>query len=71
VASLIREHTSTPKPLPSSGRFSIIPGSFFADPASAMAGLQIGRACALAGDNIKAMAAYQDFLTLWKDAFPY
>lgn len=32
--------------------------------------LQIGRACAMAGDNAKAKSAYQDFFTLWKDADP-
>jgi tetratricopeptide (TPR) repeat protein len=30
--------------------------------------LQIGRAYAMQGDTAKARAAYQDFLTLWKDA---
>ena len=34
----------------------------------ALAHLQLGRAYALAGDKTKARAAYQDFLTLWKDA---
>ena len=32
--------------------------------------LQIGRAYAMHGDTAKARAAYQDFLTLWKDADP-
>jgi hypothetical protein len=36
----------------------------------ALAHLQIGRAYAMQGDNPKAKAAYQDFLTLWKDADP-
>jgi len=36
----------------------------------AVARLQIGRAYALQGDAAKAKAAYQDFLTLWKDADP-
>ena len=35
-----------------------------------LAHLQIGRAYALGGDTAKAEAAYQDFLTLWKDADP-
>ena len=35
-----------------------------------LAYLQIGRAYAMAGDTAKAKAAYQDFLTLWKDADP-
>jgi tetratricopeptide (TPR) repeat protein len=38
------------------------------DPAGALAHLQLGRALALSGDKAKAKAAYQDFLTLWKDA---
>jgi len=33
-----------------------------------LARLQIGRARAMAGDAVKAKSAYQDFLTLWKDA---
>jgi tetratricopeptide (TPR) repeat protein/predicted Ser/Thr protein kinase len=36
----------------------------------ALAHLQIGRAYAMTGDTTKAKAAYQDFLTLWKDADP-
>ena len=35
-----------------------------------LAHLQIGRAYAMQGDTAKAKAAYQDFLTLWKDADP-
>jgi eukaryotic-like serine/threonine-protein kinase len=38
------------------------------DPIGALAHLQIGRAYAMQGDIIKAKAAYQNFLTLWKDA---
>ena len=37
-------------------------------PIGALAHLQIGRAYATQGDTAKAKAAYQDFLTLWKDA---
>jgi predicted Ser/Thr protein kinase len=40
------------------------------DPVGAMARLQLGRALDLSGDKAKARAAYQDFLTLWKDADP-
>ena len=40
------------------------------EPIGALAHLQIGRAYALKGDTAKARAAYQDFLTLWKDADP-
>jgi hypothetical protein len=36
----------------------------------ALAHLQLGRAYATQGDRAKARAAYQDFLTLWKDADP-
>ena len=36
----------------------------------ALAHLQIGRAYAMQGDTAKGKAAYQDFLTLWKDADP-
>jgi tetratricopeptide (TPR) repeat protein/predicted Ser/Thr protein kinase len=39
-------------------------------PIGALAHLQIGRAYAMQGDTAKARAAYQDFLTLWKDADP-
>jgi serine/threonine protein kinase/tetratricopeptide (TPR) repeat protein len=39
-------------------------------PLGALAHLQIGRAYAMQGDTAKAKAAYQDFLTLWKDADP-
>ncbi len=35
-----------------------------------MAHLGLGRAYALQGEIAKARAAYQDFLTLWKDADP-
>ena len=39
-------------------------------PVGALAHLGLGRAYALQGDTPKAKAAYQDFLTLWKDADP-
>jgi DNA-binding winged helix-turn-helix (wHTH) protein/Flp pilus assembly protein TadD len=39
-------------------------------PWGALARLQLARACALSGDKTKARIAYQDFLTLWKDADP-
>ena len=39
-------------------------------PIGALAHLQLGRAYALSGDKNKARSAYQDFLTLWKDADP-
>jgi len=40
------------------------------DPIGALAHLQLGRALVLTGDKTKAKTAYQDFLTLWKDADP-
>jgi hypothetical protein len=43
-------------------------GIVVGDPIGALARLQIGRAFALAGEKGKAVTAYQDFLTLWKDA---
>jgi hypothetical protein len=43
-------------------------GIVVSDPIGALARLQLGRAYALAGDKTKARSAYQDFLTLWKDA---
>lgn len=36
----------------------------------ALARLQLGRSFGLAGERDKARAAYQDFLTLWKDSQP-
>jgi Tfp pilus assembly protein PilF len=37
-------------------------------PVGALAHLGLARAYSLRGDNPKARAAYQEFLTLWKDA---
>ncbi|MGB7553205.1 MAG: protein kinase [Candidatus Korobacteraceae bacterium] len=39
-------------------------------PIGALAHLGLARAYALQGDNVKARAKYQDFLSLWKDADP-
>jgi serine/threonine protein kinase/tetratricopeptide (TPR) repeat protein len=41
-----------------------------ADPIGALAHLQLGRVFALSGDKVKAKAAYEVFLALWKDADP-
>jgi tetratricopeptide (TPR) repeat protein len=43
-------------------------GIVFADPIGALAHLQLGRAYVASGEMTKAKNAYQDFLTLWKDA---
>ena len=40
------------------------------DPMDAMARLQLARALAVSGDTVKAKSAYNDLLTLWKDADP-
>ena len=45
-------------------------GVVVSDSIGALAHLQLGRAYALSGDKAKAKNAYQDFLTLWKDADP-
>jgi tetratricopeptide (TPR) repeat protein len=46
------------------------PGVARSEPIGALAHLQIGRAFALAGDMARARAAYQEFLSLWKEADP-
>jgi hypothetical protein len=40
------------------------------DPMEAMVRLQLARALALSGDLVKAKSAYNDLLTLWKNADP-
>jgi hypothetical protein len=45
-------------------------GLVLADPMDGRARLELGRAWAAAGDTVKARAAYEDFLALWKDADP-
>jgi serine/threonine protein kinase len=40
------------------------------DPIGALSHLQLGRAYVLAGDRIKAKSAYEDFLSVWKNADP-
>jgi hypothetical protein len=43
-------------------------GIVYNDAVGAVARLELGRAFVMAGDKAEAKAAYQDFLTLWKDA---
>ena len=43
-------------------------GIVVSDPIGALARLQLGRAFALSADRMKAKTAYEDFLTLWKNA---
>jgi DNA-binding winged helix-turn-helix (wHTH) protein/tetratricopeptide (TPR) repeat protein len=43
-------------------------GSVIGDPVQTLARLQLGRAYLQSGDKARAKIAYQDFLTLWKDA---
>ncbi len=45
-------------------------GIVISDPIGALAHLQLARALAMSGDKTRAKTAYQDFLTLWKDADP-
>jgi eukaryotic-like serine/threonine-protein kinase len=45
-------------------------GIVLADPIGALAHLQLGRAFKMSGDTVTAKAAYEEFLTLWKDADP-
>jgi predicted Zn-dependent protease len=45
-------------------------GAVFNEPIGALAHLGLARACVLQGDTARALAAYKDFLTLWKDADP-
>ena len=45
-------------------------GIVWNSPIGALAHLQLGRAYAMQGDTAKARAAYNDFLTLWKDTDP-
>jgi len=46
------------------------PGIVWIYPLGVLAHLGLGRAYALQGDTAKSRAAYQDFLTIWKDADP-
>jgi tetratricopeptide (TPR) repeat protein len=46
------------------------PGLVQNEPIGALAHLQIGRAYAMSGDTARAKTAYQNFLSLWKDADP-
>jgi eukaryotic-like serine/threonine-protein kinase len=61
------------KPMEAAVQFQKIldhPGVVLGDPIGAVARLQLGRALTQAGDITKARLAYQELLTLWKDADP-
>ena len=45
-------------------------GIVISDPIGALARWRLGNALAMAGDTARAKAAYEDFLTLWKEADP-
>jgi DNA-binding winged helix-turn-helix (wHTH) protein len=45
-------------------------GSVICDPVGAVAQVQLARTYALSGDKTEAKSAYQQFLTIWKDADP-
>jgi tetratricopeptide (TPR) repeat protein len=44
------------------------PAIVVSDPIAALAHLQLGRTYAISGDKAKARSAYQDFLSVWRDA---
>ena len=46
------------------------PSIVFSDPVGPLAQFQLGRAFVLARDKPRARTAYQNFLTLWRDADP-
>jgi len=46
------------------------PGIVLADPTGVLARLQLARILAHSGNTAKAIAAYQDVLSVWKDADP-
>jgi eukaryotic-like serine/threonine-protein kinase len=46
------------------------PGVVLNEPIGALAHLGLARSYALAGDTSKSRAAYNDFFSLWKDAYP-
>jgi hypothetical protein len=56
-----------PKQLPSSKRFWISAAFVGLDPIGALVHVQLGRVFVLSGDKTGARAAYQDFLSLWKE----
>jgi ATP/maltotriose-dependent transcriptional regulator MalT len=61
------------KPAEAAAEFQKIidhPGVVLEDPIGALARLQLARAQALSGDTVKAHSAYEDLLTLWKNADP-
>ena len=70
VAWLMWPHIKAPRPSRKFQKILNHRGIVISDPIGALAHLQLGRAYALARENTEARSAYQDFLTLWKDADP-
>jgi hypothetical protein len=70
AARLISRHAKAQKPSQNSRRFLDHRGIMISDPIGALAHLRMGRAYAVAGDKAKAKSAYQNLLSLWKDADP-
>ena len=70
MASLILPKRNGPAAAAEFQKFLDHPGIILSFLLGSLAHLQLGRAYAISGDTAKAKTAYQDFLTLWKDADP-
>ena len=70
VVRPIWPRTKASKPPSNFRRFSITPDVIVSDPVGALARLQMGRALVESGDEPRAKIAFEEFLTLWRDADP-
>jgi eukaryotic-like serine/threonine-protein kinase len=68
AGKLISRGGSTLKPLPNFRKSSITANIVLSDPMGAVAIWQLGKAFAMTGDTARAKLAYDEFLSLWKDA---